>query len=70
MFLGSKAWISRKGDNLTAIYEPLSKKHGILDISKPYRHPWPVTGTVLLLVFNNILSLTYTNQYVPRCITF
>jgi hypothetical protein len=36
MFLGSKARLVRKADNLTAIYERLSGQSGILNTSQPY----------------------------------
>jgi hypothetical protein len=46
MFLGSKARLVRVADNLTAIYEPISRQSGSLNMPEPYR---PVTGIALLL---------------------
>jgi hypothetical protein len=50
MFLGSKVRRVRTSDNLTAIYEPMSRQYGILNISQPYRPPWPVTRIALLFL--------------------
>jgi hypothetical protein len=52
MFLGSKMRPVRRADNLTAIYEPIAKHCGILNISQPNRPARPVTGTALLLLVN------------------
>jgi hypothetical protein len=43
MFLGSRVRPVRRADNLTAICEPMSRQCGILNMSLPYRPPWPVT---------------------------
>jgi hypothetical protein len=56
MFLGSKVRLVRKVDNLTAIYEPISRQCGILNVSQPCRSPRPVTritftSTITLLEF-------------------
>jgi hypothetical protein len=48
MFLGGRAPLAHKADNLTANCEPISRQCGILDISQP----GPVTGTVLLYAFS------------------
>jgi hypothetical protein len=58
MFLGSKVRPERKADNLTAIYEPIARQCGILNISQPYRPPKPVTGTALLYFY-------FTYDYLP-----
>jgi hypothetical protein len=50
MFLGSRALPARKADNLTAIYEPISRQSVILDIPQSYRPPRPLTGIALLFV--------------------
>jgi hypothetical protein len=42
MFLGSKVRPVRRANNLTAIYEPISRQCGILKISQPYRPGRPV----------------------------
>jgi hypothetical protein len=52
MFLGSRAWPVRKADNLTAVSR-LSRQYGIINISKPYRPPRPVTGTALLFILTS-----------------
>jgi hypothetical protein len=49
MFLESKARPVRRADNLTAIFERITRQCGILNISQPYRPPWPVTRIALLL---------------------
>jgi hypothetical protein len=43
---GGKGRPIRKADNLTAIYEPLSRKCGSLDVSQTYGPPRPVTAFV------------------------
>jgi hypothetical protein len=47
--LGSKGRPARKAD-LTAVYEPVSRKCGSLDVSQPYGPPRPVTRTALLFL--------------------
>jgi hypothetical protein len=63
MFLGSKVGRARKADSLTTIYEPLSRKCGILNISQPYRPPRPVTG-IALLYGDGVCFLRGTNSTV------
>jgi hypothetical protein len=48
MFLGSKVWPVCTADNLTAIYEPISRQCWIRNISQPC---WPVMGTIVLFFF-------------------
>jgi hypothetical protein len=50
MFLGCKVRLVRGADNLTAVYEPMSRQCGILNISQPYRLSRPVTGIALLVL--------------------
>jgi hypothetical protein len=51
MFLGSKARLMHRADNLPANVSRLSRHCGILNISQPYRPPWPVTGRALFFTF-------------------
>jgi hypothetical protein len=44
MFLGSKVLSVHRADNLAPSVSRLFKRCGILNISEPYRPPWPVTG--------------------------
>jgi hypothetical protein len=48
MFLGSRARPVRWADNLPPPVSRLSRQYGILNISQPYRPPWPVTRLALL----------------------
>jgi hypothetical protein len=34
----------------------LTRQHGILNISQPYRPPWPLTGIALLFLLLSIIS--------------
>jgi hypothetical protein len=54
MFLGSKAWMMRRADNLPV--SRFSRQCGILNISQPYRLPQPVMGIALLFLYTYILS--------------
>jgi hypothetical protein len=52
MFLGSRVWLVRRTDNLTAICESrLSGKCGILDVSQSCKSPRPVGRIALLFLF-------------------
>jgi hypothetical protein len=53
-YFWGKARSACKADNLTAIYEPMSRKCGIFNISHPYRPVQPVTGTALLFYYNSV----------------
>jgi hypothetical protein len=39
---GGKAGLAHKADNSPPSVNQLSRKCGILDVSKPYRSPWPI----------------------------
>jgi hypothetical protein len=69
IFLGSRALPVRKTENLTAVFELISRQYGILNISQPYRPPQPVTGVALasfppsgflLFFFSFTLSVTFS----------
>jgi hypothetical protein len=60
LFLGTRAWLVRTADNLTAICELIVYTMWILNISQPYRPPQPVTRiTLLLLLFFLLLFYFY-----------
>jgi hypothetical protein len=65
MFVGSKARLVRKADNLTSIYEPMSIKCGILCITQLYRPPLPIRVIVfffLLFCFNTTYIRRLTHE--------
>jgi hypothetical protein len=47
---GGKGRPALKANNLTAICEPISRKCVILDVSKTYGPPLPITGIALPLL--------------------
>jgi hypothetical protein len=71
-FLGSRARPASEADNLTPSMRRLSRQYGILNISQPYRPPWPVTGIALLFTvpnrFNNLVIPLHTcrNRHTER----
>jgi hypothetical protein len=44
---GGKGWPTHKGDNLTAICEPIVYKCGSVDVSQPSGPSWPLTWIAL-----------------------
>jgi hypothetical protein len=66
-------WLAvRKAGNLAAVYEPTSRKHGSLDLSKMYWPPWPVTGLALPFFYpftaKRVSNLTTTIRGVCPCL--
>jgi hypothetical protein len=53
MFLGSKVRPVRRSYNLAPYGSRLSIRSGILNVSEPYRPPWPLTGIEKIL-FNGV----------------
>jgi hypothetical protein len=68
---GGKVRPTRKAGNITAIYEPMSRQCGILNILQPYRPPRLVMGIALLfysqMIFQPHRKYTYGH---PRTITW
>jgi hypothetical protein len=62
MFLGSRARMVRRADNLTAICEPTvyTRQCGILNISLTYRPPRPVTKIAFLISCSDIKFVVNT----------
>jgi hypothetical protein len=60
MFLGSKVRPMCRADNLTVIWEPMSRQCGILNISQPYRPP-RLVAWIPLLYFN--FTFTFIQLY-------
>jgi hypothetical protein len=56
MFLGSKLRRVLMLTTLSPSVSRLSRLYGILNISQPYRAPWPVTGIALL----------FFTEYLPK----
>jgi hypothetical protein len=67
MFLGSRAWPVYKADNLTIICKLIINTVWDLNISQPYRPPWPVVGMALVLLYLLHLSIArscYSRKYI------
>jgi hypothetical protein len=45
----------------------LPRQSGVLNISQPYRPPWPVTGIALLLVY--FFTFLRFKKYLPTVVT-
>jgi hypothetical protein len=69
MFLGSCVRPVRKADDLTALWEQMSRHCGIRNISQSYRPPRPVAGIALLYLHFTFLVI-YLNDYANKRITF
>jgi hypothetical protein len=68
---GGKERLTRKTDHLTAVYEPLVKKCGSLNVTQPY---WPDTGISLPFVYICI-GIIFNSLYdrivvVPKTFTY
>jgi hypothetical protein len=61
MFLGSRAQSVRRAYNLMPPVSRLTRQCGILNISRSYRPPWPVTGTDLLYQHLLVCHLAYSS---------